>query len=1212
MPNATVTLTSLGTDQARTTTTGAEGTYKFGFLPLGAYKLQIEAAGFNTAQVPSITIIVTETAVMDQVLQVGTQSQQVVVTGETEEIQTASSSVGTLVAGTTLSNLPLTTRNYTTLLGLAAGSNVGVFNATLMGRGTQDPVVNGALSTQNNYQQDGASLVNTGGTGTGADSGGATTGMGIVNPDSIQEFKIQTSSFDAGYGRNAGANVNVVTKSGTNQFHGTAYEFFRNTILNANDFFRSQSPPVNGVPNNTRQVLNQNQFGGSLGGPVKKDKLFFFASYQKTWQKNGSAAAGYSTPTLVGLPAGDRSTAAWVAALGAAFCPGGSANVGSSNVTKGGGVQVACNGSNINPVALNILRLQTPGSAGAGGYYVPGSSTGINQPTTFSVPAHYFENQGVGNFDYVVNSRNTISGRYFYSATETDGTIGTGTTSSTISQGVPGSPGSVRFPTMYMVGKLTSIVSTNVVNEVRASLQRSVVYDYPGFVNADGSLVTNTQLGIRPVEPTYDVSNRFTISGLMALGTGVAVARKLNTSWELADQISWSHGKHTIRAGFEFERDRLNWYFPALAGGGNANETFQTFQDFLLGLPGCSAAQIAAGCSATAPLPGTNGSNVSNIANGGTSTSITAPGGDNHFFRTPYADAFVQDDFKVSSRLTLNLGMRWEYNGLFYDAYGNATNVWPSLINTVNLPVALGGTLGNAASCGAGSPAGCVPGTLAGFVVPANFNASLYAPPTVGGLFTNTQNVPTQNRPPRDALAPRFGFAWRPLASDRFVVRGGAGIFYDRSGIAGYNSAVVQNFPYAVPAFQASGAANYAASEAVPYPTAVAALAASPSTGGLGWAAATRWFNAATSSSSALNVLVMPPNFQVPTTYEWNLQTQYEFRPTWVLEVGYVGSHSIHQLLASIPGGSQEVDQLNVPALATATSSVNGISTNTAANAALRVPYLGFATAGLAELGNLGKTLFDSAQVTVRKQMSHGLTMQAAYTWARALTTADHFLYNNPNIENYGPSSYYRPQRLTISYGWDIPSGHHEGLMGKFVNGWNLAGVTIVQDGLPLTITNTTGGAVYGFSSSAQTSEAEFAPGMGPANIGTSGSVRQRLGGTSAAQGYFNKAAFTTIPNIGAINGVGGATGWGNSGIGNILGPGQFNFDATLQKTTRVGGIHEDATLVFRTELFNVFNHPQFNAPSGSQLDASNAAFGQINSTSVNPRLIQFALKYIF
>ena len=138
----------------------------------------------------------------------------------------------------------------------------------------------------------------------------ATAGIGIANPDAIQEFKIQTSHYDAGYGRKPGANVNVVTKSGTNEFHGTAFEFFRNTDLNANDFFRKISPPLNGVPNNGRQVLNQNQFGGVFGGPVKKDKLFFFASFQETWQKNGVSAAGYSAPTLVPIPTGDRSNTA--------------------------------------------------------------------------------------------------------------------------------------------------------------------------------------------------------------------------------------------------------------------------------------------------------------------------------------------------------------------------------------------------------------------------------------------------------------------------------------------------------------------------------------------------------------------------------------------------------------------------------------------------------------------------------------------------------------------------------------------------------------------------------------------------------------------------------------------------------------------------------------------------------------------------------------
>ncbi len=336
VPNATVTLTSLETNQVRTSTTTADGTYRFGFLNSGAYKLRFEAAGFSPVDVPSITVIVTQTTVLDQTLQVGAQTQQVEVTGEAEQIDTASSTVGTLVSGSSVSSLPLTSRNYTNLLGLAAGANVGVFNGTVLGRGTTDIQVNGALAGQNNYQMDGASIINTAGTGTGADSGGATTGIGIVNPDSVQEFKIQTSSFDASYGRNAGANVNVVTKSGTNAFHGTAFEFFRNTVLNANDFFRSENvaPTPNGRP-----VLNQNQFGGALGGPVKKDKLFFFASYQRTWQANGAAGAGYAIPKIVGIPAGPRSSvlgSPWVNQLGAAFCPGGSAQSDPGNVTKAG------------------------------------------------------------------------------------------------------------------------------------------------------------------------------------------------------------------------------------------------------------------------------------------------------------------------------------------------------------------------------------------------------------------------------------------------------------------------------------------------------------------------------------------------------------------------------------------------------------------------------------------------------------------------------------------------------------------------------------------------------------------------------------------------------------------------------------------------------------------------------------------------------------
>jgi hypothetical protein len=239
----TVTATNTDTGQVRTTTTGADGSYKFGLLPPGTYRVKFEAPGFKAAEVPSVTVAVTETGTLDQRLEVGVQSQQVTVQGERGDGSDLERDCG---HGDDLSNrirdLPLTTRNYTNLLGLATGAAVGVFDAATLGKGTQDIAVNGSSANQNNFQMDGASIVSLASHGTAVDTT-SDPGIGIANPDAIQEFKIQTSLYDAGYGRKPGANVNVVTKSGTNAFHGTAFEFFRNTVLNANDFFRNSSRP---------------------------------------------------------------------------------------------------------------------------------------------------------------------------------------------------------------------------------------------------------------------------------------------------------------------------------------------------------------------------------------------------------------------------------------------------------------------------------------------------------------------------------------------------------------------------------------------------------------------------------------------------------------------------------------------------------------------------------------------------------------------------------------------------------------------------------------------------------------------------------------------------------------------------------------------------------------------------------------------------------
>jgi hypothetical protein len=507
-------------------------------------------------------------------------------------------------------------------------------------------------------------------------------------------------------------------------------------------------------------------------------------------------------------------------------------------------------------------------------------------------------------------------------------------------------------------------------------------------------------------------------------------------------------------------------------------------------------------------------------------------------------------------------------------------NVWPSLINTVPIPGSTPAT-----------------GTLAGFVVPSNFNFAAYPAPPVGGLFQNSKTIPTQNSPPLTNFAPRFGFALQPTASDRFVVRGGFGSFYDRAGLNNFSTPLVQAYPYSVPDGQ-SGAANYFSTFAQPYaPTS------------LGWAP--RWVNFATGASSNLVQPFLEPNYLSPLVYEWNLNVQYEFLPQWVLELGYVGTHGYHLAV------SANAREINEAQLASPSNPINGITTNTTSNASLRVPYLGFSPSGLDMYNTDTSTKFNSAQATLRKQFSHGFQMQAAYTFSRAFDTV--FNYNDPNIAQYALNSAYHPQRLAITYSWDLPLGAHQGFLGKMANGWNLAGVTTVQDGTPLTITDSRGGSIYGFGAGAsQLSTAEYCLGMVAANAASSGSNEQRLGGANGGQGWFNKAAFFgTGANGGCATAgatgtptIGNGTGWGNSGLGIVLGPGQFNWDATIQKTTIVGGLRENASLVFRVEMFNTFNHPQFSNPG--VVDVSKSTFGQITSASVNPRLIQFALKYVF
>ena len=625
IPNVNVSATNVATGQTRTATSNGDGSYNITVLPPGDYRVRFEAVGFKTVEVPSVTVTTTETGTLNRTMAVGSQSQEITVQGDVEAIQTTNATIGSVIGGKTVTDLPLTTRNYQNLIGLSPGANAAVPNASSLGKATTITAVNGADTAQNNFQMDGVSVDNYLSFGTGLE-GGFYGAQPIPNPDSIAEFKIQTSNYDAGYGRDPGANVNVVTKSGTNDIHGTAFEFFRNTALNANDWFRN-------FTGGSRLVLNQNQYGGVLGGPIKKDKLFFFASYQETAQKNGLNAAatnvpgGYSIVNLPPIPPGDRGTCpvnwtsltqcnaagqAFVPALGAAICPANNPNNPFDQVTIPNSIQVACDGSNINPVAIQILQLKLAN----GNYYIPGSGVSPALPyplQTYSNPATYAEHQGMLNFDYLINKSNTLSTRYFYA---TDPAVG----NFPAAHSLPGLDFSTQYTNQVALLKLTSIVSNNFVNEARISYQRNVSN------LSQNSPFTNTEVGITPLAAADPVLSLITAGNDFAIGNFIYDYYEAENQFQWADQISWTRGKQTIRSGFEAERIQADNQIPGLAIGEPA---LGSFPDFLIGRAACPAGTFGTApgqCNVNNPGDSNGTSALSNVTGVSTITNAVADG----------------------------------------------------------------------------------------------------------------------------------------------------------------------------------------------------------------------------------------------------------------------------------------------------------------------------------------------------------------------------------------------------------------------------------------------------------------------------------------------------------------------------------------------------------------------------------------------------------
>ncbi|MGA2214818.1 MAG: TonB-dependent receptor, partial [Bryobacteraceae bacterium] len=1048
------------------------------------------------------------------------------------------------------------------IIGLSAGANVGVNNATSFGKGTLDISVNGNTPGQNNFQMDGVAVQSMASSGSANDNG-IYVGIAIPSPDAIQEFKIQTSTYDATYGRNPGGNVNVVTKSGTNNWHGTGFEFVRNAVFDANDFFynRDVCRTTYAGQSCPKQVLNQNQYGGVIGGPIKKDKLFIFGSYEGTGSKNGVNVAGNSAVTLYPIiPYGPRNTQAFVNALIAGNC-----ELPSFGPPGPNGV-LPCSSTSVSPVALKMLQVTNAN----GSYYFPSNTT--FGPLSFNQPALFSEKQTLVNSDYLINPKNTLAMRFFYSTDPRTTQFNT-----PIGGALPGAPELSQYSNTNAVLKLTTIVTNTFVNELRGSFQRL-------FTKSSDDLPagwTPQNLGITPIigSQTQGPPLSFLINGFGAGGFLEPVFSPTN-QFQWQDQISWSRGRHTIRAGFEMEKTEWNLDFAGLERGWLFIGSFTNLL--------------------AANNPGNLFQCLYCVASG-----APQAGGIIHAYRLPNMNAFVQDDWKASSKLTVNLGVRWEYDGTFTEKYANLTNTWPSqLAPNSQVPTSAQG----------------LPANYEGWVTAGNYLAH-YPQPPAGVLINSGGTGAIQDHPPLSNFAPRVGFAYQ--LSNKLVIRGGVGLFYDRIGADRFVHAVEQGNPYAE-TLDYSGAAAAPFTIQNPYPTlAVGTFAqrySNPSQ-----ACLANSLPILKSCTSNLSVPYLDPEIHTPLVRQYNLNFQYEFAPRWVLEAGYVGSNGINLLDYN--------HNVNTALIASASDPINGLTTTTTSNVFFRTPYVGYAPAGLQTTAFDGISNYNSLQVTVRKQYSHGVTLQGSYTWSKSLTdlTVDGANSNNSgNLQQqYGPSYFNRPQRFIINYSWDIPFGKHNGALGKLAEGWQLSGVTTIQDGSPMTFIDGGAGTAYGTNGTSTQSgfgRAQLCPGMTYGNIATPGGIESRLGGYSGGPGYFNASAFCAAPAI-EPNGITTttqaacptcATLFGSSGQGILLGPGQFNFDVSVLKATK---ITERTTLQIRGEFFNFFNHPQFSGidpSSGTGGTLSSlpqplvAGQGTITSTSVNPRVIQLGAKFIF
>jgi len=1091
----------------RNAQTGSAGRYTFALLDPGRYTMEVTAKGFATVKLEAITVKITETTVLDVALKMATAVATVSVTAESPQVQSESATKGTVIDQSDIRGLPLPTRNFQQLLTLTTGASASLTNSSELGRGDVAVYVNGQRALSNNMVING---IDANSIGTGS-----TPNLAVPAIDSMQEFIVQTSMYDATEGRNAGGVIAAVTKSGTNNWHGDLYEFVRNTALDANNFFLNDE-------NVARPTYDRNQFGGTLGGPVIKDRAWFFVSYQGTRETNGTSLDNSLSTMFLPAYLGPQRDLASLAALSVCYGLGGY----------------------VDPVAISVLQAKLPN-----GQYmipsIPGTTTGAGctpgspaAPVRVTIPSNstYDEDQFNTNLDIKLNDANRFFGKFFYAANRENqalyDTFGDGNPLQ-----APGWPTAENINQELLSVGVTSTISTHLLNEVRFNW--STIYG-PGKPSQP---ITSSQLGIQsplssefPGMPTMSFTNMFTLGP-----SPLSINYSQTYTYGASDMMTWVKGKHTIRFGGEYKRQEVDApYFDVFPNGEMFYLGFSgnVFEDFLSGLNGLS---------------------------------VIGSGTNSIFNRANDVSAYIQDDWKITPRLTLNLGLRYDYFGPTSETQGHLIGFEPSSATTVPLAIP-----GFGVDCPAVlSTCGSV--ITGGFVQAGNGNLPGF--PKVGNSLVN---------PDYKNFGPRVGFAYQLTDKGNLVLRGGYGVFYDRPNMRLYNSQLF-NMPYEMLA-TALATPNESPFVQVPQPSAFPLNLSNTSIFPFGGYPAFLPVTELTSTGPVQTVTPVPSTGIYPDLQDWatpwvetaNLGVQWSFLNNWMLDVGYVGSFGrrFPRLFSFNQAASPDLAGLYT------VGSLGGSFFPGFGN--LTAPGLG---SFLMESNS--ESNYNSLQVSVDKRISKGLQMLLSYTYSHSLDdysgsdVSDITLIpgNMVNEQNYGSSDFDRRHRFVGSFLYSLPNfyGGDSAFMKGLTGGWSFSGIVTLQSGLPFSI--------YGQDSAFEATRADLAPGRTIQSAIKGGSVNSRL------NDYFDTTAFVQPTAFGDF---------GTLGRNILPGPKQINTDLAVIKNFP---IREQQALEFRAEFFNLFNNVNFANPINI---VSSGNFGQVVATSTGPRVIQFAFKFTF